>query len=93
MGNKFSNIKKELNKQYTEVKFVKAFEYKSEALNDYDSMAVSKSMVNAFNRGMDNCKSVYEEAIRKWAKAQNLNQSETLFQIKQNLNSENVKLI
>jgi hypothetical protein len=55
-------------------------------------MSINGSMSKAFERGFGNCEAVYEEAIKKWAKKNNLNASNTLFQIKQEFDDEKIKL-
>lgn len=93
MANKLKKIKEELIGQYLETSWVKnAREYTSVCLKDYDRMSINGSMTKAFERGFGNCEAVYEEAIKKWAKKNNLNASNTLFQIKQEFNDEKIKL-
>ncbi len=93
MANKIKKIKEELLGQYLETTWVKnTREYTSVCLKDYDRMSINASMTKAFERGFGNCEAVYEEAIRKWAKKNNLNAATTLFQIKQEFNDEKLKL-
>ncbi len=93
MANKLKKIKEELLGQYLKTSWVKSTrEYVSECLKDYDRMSINGSMSKAFERGFGNCEAVYEEAIKKWAKKNNLNASNTLFQIKQEFDDEKIKL-
>lgn len=93
MANKLKKIKEELLGQYLKTSWVKSTrEYVSECLKDYDRMSINSSMSKAFERGFGNCEGVYEEAIKKWAKKNNLNASNTLFQIKQEFDDEKIKL-
>ena len=94
MANKLKKIKEELLGQYLENTWnEKSNKYNtSECVKDYDRMSINGSMSKAFERGFGNCDAVYEEAIKKWAKKNNLNASNTLFQIKQEFNDEKIKL-
>ena len=93
MANKLKKIKEEFLGQYLKTSWVKSTrEYVSECLKDYDRMSINGSMSKAFERGFGNCEAVYEEAIKKWAKKNNLNASNTLFQIKQEFDDEKIKL-
>lgn len=93
MANKLKKIKEELINQYTETSWIKdKREYTSQCIKDYSDLSRSESMVRAFMRGFGNCESVFEEAVKKWAKKNNLNASNTLFQIKQEFDDEKIKL-
>ena len=93
MANKLKKIKEELLRQYHERTWIQQKrEYTSESIKDYDRYNSESSMSKAFERGFGNCEAIYEDAIKKWAKKNNLNASNTLFQIKQEFDDEKIKL-
>ena len=93
MAIKLNKIKIELLGQYLETKWNKiSYENESECFKDYDRMSINGSMAKAFVRGFENCETVYEEAIKKWAKKNKLNASNALFQIKREFDDEKIKL-
>ena len=94
MANKIKKIKEELIGQYLENTWnEKTNKYNtSECVKDYDQLSIKGSMAKAFERGFGNCETVYEEAIKKWAKKMDMNASSVLFHIKQEFNDEKIKL-
>lgn len=94
MANKLNKIKIELIGQYLRNTWDKKTNkfITSECDKDYDRMSIQGSMSKAFERGFRNCESIYEEAIKKWAKKVDMNASSVLFRIKQEFNDEKIKL-
>ena len=95
MASKIEKIEKNLVDQYV-ARDPHSNEYISECTKDYDGFrgyCSTSSMCKAFVRGMKNSTEVFEAAIKKWAKKNNLNASQTLYQIRKELDDEHIKLI
>lgn len=91
MAAKYNKIKDELVSQYTKIKW-QHDGYYGECWKDYNREDSHASMGKAFERGIDNYKDLIEKAIKSWAKQNNLNSSNTLYQIMQQIDVENIKL-
>ena len=89
---KCSKIKNELANQYTNYS-LHSDGYYGECWKDFDKNDSHASMKRAFERGMDNYNAIMENAIKSWAKQQGLNGSTTLYQIMQQINVDEIKLL
>ena len=89
---KYNKIKNELANQYTNYS-LHSDGYYGECWKDFDKNDSHASMKRAFERGMDNYNAIMKNAINSWAKQQGLNGSTTLYQIMQQIDVDEIKLL